>query len=65
MIKKNIGEKNMVATMSVYYDFGGTNDNPGTEQDIDALGPPRLRFKDADNATIDTNRHWQAFSSWG
>lgn len=45
----------MVATMSVYFDFGGSNGTPGTEQDVDALGPPRLRFKDADDATIDTN----------
>lgn len=45
----------MVATMSVRYDFGGTDNNPGTEQDIDALGPPTLRFKQADDATIDAN----------
>lgn len=41
--------------MSVRYDFGGSDNTPGTEQDIDALGPPNLRFKVADNATIDTN----------
>jgi hypothetical protein len=45
----------MVATMSIYYDFGGTDTTPGTEQDVDALGPPQIRFKLADNATIDTN----------
>ena len=45
----------MVATVSVYFDFGGADGAPGTEQDIDALGPPRLRFKLADNATIDEN----------
>jgi len=44
----------MVATMDVYYDFGGTDNNPGTEQNLDGLGPPMLRFKQADNATIDT-----------
>lgn len=44
----------MVADMSVYFDFGGANDAPGTEQDTDALGPPRMRFKRADNATIDS-----------
>ncbi len=43
----------MAATVSIYYDFGGTDNNPGTEQDIDALGPPTLRFKQGDNATID------------
>lgn len=45
----------MVAVMDVYYDFGGTDGSPATEQDTDALGPPRMRFKTADDATIDTN----------
>ncbi len=44
----------MAATFSVFYDFGGTDNNPGTAQNIDALGPPCLRFKQADNATIDS-----------
>lgn len=44
----------MAATTSIKYDFGGTDATPGTEQDIDALGPPTIRFKTADNATIDT-----------
>lgn len=44
----------MVADMSVFFDFAGTDNTPGTEQDTDALGPPRMRFKRADNATIDT-----------
>lgn len=44
----------MPATVSIYYDFGGTDNSPGTEQDIDGLGPPTLRFKQADDATIDT-----------
>ena len=43
----------MVAVMDVYYDFGGTDATPATEQDTDALGPPRIRFKTADDATID------------
>lgn len=43
----------MVAVVSVFYDFGGAVDAPGTRQNIDALGPPRARFKDADNGTID------------
>ena len=43
------------AVFSVFYDFGGTDNAPGTEQNIDALGPPNLRFKVADDATIDTN----------
>ena len=41
--------------MDVYFDFGGSDTAPGTEQDTDALGPPRMRFKTADDATIDTN----------
>ncbi len=44
----------MVATVSIYFDFGGTDATPGTEQDVDALGPPAIRFKTADDATIDT-----------
>jgi len=45
----------MVADLSVYFDFGGSDNTPGTEQDTDALGPPNIRFKQADNATIDAN----------
>lgn len=45
----------MVAAFSVYYDFGGSDTSPGTNQDVDALGPPTLRFKTADDATIDSN----------
>lgn len=45
----------MTATVSIRYDIGGSDNSPGTEQDIDALGPPGLRFKQADNATIDAN----------
>jgi len=44
----------MAATMDVYFDFGGTDGAPGTNQDTDALGPPNIRFKTADDATIDT-----------
>lgn len=43
------------AAFNVYFDFGGSDGSPGTEQNIDSLGPPTLRFKDADDATIDTN----------
>lgn len=45
----------MVATMSIRYDFGGADGAPGTSQDVDALGPPRIRWKLADNANIDEN----------
>jgi hypothetical protein len=43
------------ATFSVYYDTGGSDGSPGASTDIDALGPPTLKFKNADNTTIDTN----------
>ncbi len=45
----------MVADVNIFFDFGGTDSNPGTEQDTDELGPPNIRFKQEDNATIDTN----------
>ena len=45
----------MAADLSVYFDFGGTDATPATEQDTDALGPPNIRFKTADDATIDSN----------
>jgi hypothetical protein len=45
----------MAITLSVRFDFGGSDTNPGTEQDVDALGPPNLVHKLADNANIDTN----------
>lgn len=45
----------MAAVFSVYLDTGGTDNSPGTSTDIDALGPPALRFKQADNPTIDSN----------
>lgn len=45
----------MAATVSIYFDFGGSDASPGTEQDVDGLGPPNIRFKAADDATIDTN----------
>ena len=44
---------NMVATMSVYFDWGGIDAAAANQTDVDALGPPTLRFKNADDATID------------
>ena len=43
----------MAADLSVFFDFGGTDGTPGTNQDTDALGPPNIRFKTNDDATID------------
>ena len=45
----------MVATFNVNFDFGGTDTTPATEQNTDGLGPPNLRFKQADDATIDNS----------
>lgn len=45
----------MVAIVDVYTDFGGAVNAPGTKQDTDPLGPPNVRFKYADNNTIDLN----------
>lgn len=44
----------MVADLSVLFDLSGTDGTPGTNQDTDALGPPNIRWKTNDNATIDS-----------
>jgi hypothetical protein len=44
----------MVAVFSVYFDTTGTDTAPGASTDVDALGPPTLRFKTNDNTTIDS-----------
>ena len=41
--------------MSVRFDWGGADTAPGTNTDVDALGPPGLLFKLADDASIDQN----------
>lgn len=43
----------MVATFDVIYDWGGADGAAATQTDVDALGPPTIRFKNADDATID------------
>lgn len=43
----------MAATLNVYFDFGGVDGTPGTNQNTDGLGPPNIRFKQADDAQID------------
>jgi len=45
----------MTAAFNTMLDTGGTDNTPGNEDSIDALGPPNLRFKQADNKTIDTS----------
>jgi len=42
------------ATLYVYSDIGGTANTPASSSRIDNLGPPALRFKTADDRTIDT-----------
>lgn len=44
----------MVATMYVGFDNGGSDGSPGSNTIVEGLGPPNLRYKTADNATIDT-----------
>lgn len=45
----------MVATFNVMLETGGVDGTPGATDSIDALGPPTLRFKNADDKNIDTN----------
>lgn len=45
----------MVASFNVMLDTGGTDQTPGTSTNTDALGPPNVRFKYADDALIDSN----------
>lgn len=45
----------MAASFDVFFDLGGTDGSPGTTQDTSGLGPPNIRFKTADDATIDSN----------
>ena len=44
----------MAATFNVVFDNGGTDNTPSLNTAVDALGPPNIRFKQADNSTIDT-----------
>jgi len=41
----------MAATMQIFMDTGGTDNTPGSEDRVDAIG---IRFKSNDNITIDT-----------
>lgn len=41
--------------MVVMYDYGGSDNSPGGSIAIGTIGPPNLRFKQADNPTVDTN----------
>lgn len=43
----------MVATVSVRCDTGGSNGTPGTNTDIDALGPPALQMRSDDSTVTD------------
>jgi hypothetical protein len=43
------------ATFAFYLDTGGSDGSPGASTDISALGPPMIKYKNADNATIDSN----------
>jgi hypothetical protein len=43
------------ATFDVILDTGGSDGSPGASTGLTGLGPPTLKFKNADNATIDSN----------
>ncbi|KKL93882.1 hypothetical protein LCGC14_1870230 [marine sediment metagenome] len=43
------------ATFKVFYDYGGTDNTPGTAENVTDNGTNKIRFKQADNNTIDTN----------
>lgn len=45
----------MVAVFEVTLDTGGTPDNPALSTNTDPLGPPNVRYKRADDGTIDTS----------
>ncbi len=44
----------MAATFNVVLDTGGSNGSPGTSTVVDALGPPNVQCKTADDPTVDT-----------
>ena len=43
----------MASVMNECFDNGGTDTDPSNETVVDTLGPPRLKCKTADNATVD------------
>lgn len=45
----------MAATIKLFCDTGGTDNTPGAETDISALGPPMFRFKTDDEFSVDTS----------
>lgn len=45
----------MVAIVATFFDNQGVDGTPGTQQDTSGLGPPNVRFKTADDSTIDAN----------
>jgi len=45
----------MAATVKMYYDWGGTDNTPGTAHNITDNGTNKIRFKTEDDATIDAN----------
>ena len=47
----------MVAIFEVTQDTGGTADNPALSTNTYPLGRPNVRYKRADDPTIDTNVH--------
>ena len=44
----------MVAEVAIFTDYGGSDGNPSTEENISSNSPVNLRFKTADNNTVDS-----------
>ena len=44
----------MVAEVAVFTDYGGSDGNPSIEENISSNSPVNLRFKTADNNTVDS-----------
>ncbi len=45
----------MVATVATFFDLAGVDGTPAPGIDTSGLGPPNIRFKTADDSTIDAN----------
>ena len=44
----------MVAVFNIFVDFAGSVNSPGSQVNVDSYGPPSVRLKTNDNATIDS-----------
>jgi len=44
----------MVAEVAIFTDYGGSDGNPSSEENISSNSPVNMRFKTADNNTVDS-----------